>query len=152
MIRPTSRAVLIFASGIPLALFVVSYDPGLWLLSFNYGPLVLLVTGSDVLLAFPPRLLDIKIATPDKVYIGERGAITATIASTRWRRSTRFELIAEQRGEVEPAEIVAGEPENREPRKHEAIVWARLDAPPSPLALAAREAIAALAHGRDERA
>jgi uncharacterized protein (DUF58 family) len=109
MIRPTSRTVLIFAGGIPLALLVVIYDPGLWLLSFNYGLLVLLAAGSDVLLAFPPRLLDIKIATPDKVYIGERGAITATIAATRWRRSTRFELIAEQRGEVEPAEIVAGE-------------------------------------------
>ena len=47
------------------------------------------------------------------------------------------------------AEIVAGEPENREPGKHEAIVWASMDAPPLPLALAAREAIAALAHGRD---
>lgn len=42
------------------------------------------------------------------------------------------------------AEIVAGEPSNREPAKHEAIVWADLDAPPAPLALAAREAIAAL--------
>jgi len=50
------------------------------------------------------------------------------------------------------AEIVAGEPENREPGKHEAIVWARLDAPPSPLAVAAREAIAALASGGDGRA
>jgi 8-oxo-dGTP diphosphatase len=47
------------------------------------------------------------------------------------------------------AEIVAGEPSNREPSKHEAIVWAELDAPPEPLALAAREAVAALARGRD---
>jgi uncharacterized protein (DUF58 family) len=109
MIRPTGRTVLIFGGGIPLALFVVIYDPGLWLLSFNYGILVVLAAGTDVLLAFPPRLLDIKVAVPDKVYIGERGAITATIAATRWRRPTRFELIAEQRGEVEPAEIVAGE-------------------------------------------
>jgi len=43
------------------------------------------------------------------------------------------------------AELVSGEPLNREPGKHEAILWARLDAPPSPLALAAREAIAAIA-------
>jgi ADP-ribose pyrophosphatase YjhB (NUDIX family) len=48
------------------------------------------------------------------------------------------------------AEIVAGEPENREPGKHDAIVWAPLDAPPSPLAVAAREAIAALARGREQ--
>ena len=47
------------------------------------------------------------------------------------------------------AEIVAGEPENCEPGKHEAIAWAALDAPPSPLALAARQAIVALARGRD---
>jgi ADP-ribose pyrophosphatase YjhB (NUDIX family) len=42
------------------------------------------------------------------------------------------------------AEIIAGEPENREPAKHEAIVWASLAAPPKPLALAAREAISRL--------
>ena len=48
------------------------------------------------------------------------------------------------------AEIVAGEPENCEPGKHEAIVWAPLDAPPSPLAVAAREAIAAIARGREQ--
>jgi ADP-ribose pyrophosphatase YjhB (NUDIX family) len=46
------------------------------------------------------------------------------------------------------AEIVAGEPSNLEPEKHEAIAWANLDAPPAPLATAAREAIAAL---RDRR-
>ena len=47
------------------------------------------------------------------------------------------------------AEVVAGEPENREPGKHKAMVWAPLDAPPSPLAVAAREAIAALTRGTE---
>ncbi len=42
------------------------------------------------------------------------------------------------------AAIEAGEPVNREPSKHEGFVWADLDAPPAPLALAAREAIARL--------
>ena len=50
------------------------------------------------------------------------------------------------------AEIVSGEPENREPGKHEAIAWAPLDAPPSPLALAARQAISALGRDGDGRA
>src|SRR5258705_308925 len=49
LIRPTARAVLIFVAGIPLALFVVIYDPSLWVLSFNYGLLVLLVAGTDAL-------------------------------------------------------------------------------------------------------
>jgi uncharacterized protein (DUF58 family) len=108
MIRPTGRAVLIFVSGIPLALFVVIIDPSLWALSFNYGALVLLVTLSDAWLAFPPRLLDVKVTVPDHVYIGERGASVVTIAATRWRRATRFELIVEQRGDVEPSEPMSG--------------------------------------------
>ena len=50
------------------------------------------------------------------------------------------------------AAIVSGEPENREPGKHEAIAWAPLHSPPLPLAMAARDAIAALAPGREARA
>ena len=45
------------------------------------------------------------------------------------------------------ARIVSGEPRNVEPQKHEAVVWADLVAPPQPLALAAREAIALLLEG-----
>jgi uncharacterized protein (DUF58 family) len=109
MTRPTLRTVLLFVAGIPLALFVVIYEPGWWVLSFNYGALVLLAAGTDALLAFPARLLSVKTTVPDRLYIGERGAITVTFAAARWRRATRFELIAEQRGEVEPAELVACE-------------------------------------------
>jgi uncharacterized protein (DUF58 family) len=118
MIRPTARAVLIFAAGIPLALFIVIYNPSLWVLSFNYGLVVVLITGTDLLLALSPRSLGVKVTTPDRLYIGENGAITVTLTASaagtrgglrRERRTTRFELIVEQRGDVEPAEIVTGE-------------------------------------------
>jgi len=42
------------------------------------------------------------------------------------------------------ASALSGEAENREPEKAEAIVWAKFDAAPEPLATAAREAIARL--------
>ena len=45
------------------------------------------------------------------------------------------------------ASVKAGEPVNREPDKIAAIGWFDLNAPPSPLALAACEAIAALQIG-----
>ena len=77
MIRPTARMVLIFVAGIPLALFVVIYDPALWPLSFNYGVLVALATASDLMLALQPRGLAVRIATPDRLSIGERGAVIA---------------------------------------------------------------------------
>jgi len=109
MTRPTLRAVLIFAAGIPLALLLVIFDPKLWPLSFNYGVLVLIVTATDLALAFPPRLLNVKIAPPARLYIGERGATTVTIPASGFRRATRFEAIAEQRGDIEPSEVAAGE-------------------------------------------
>ncbi len=43
------------------------------------------------------------------------------------------------------ARILSGEPENREPAKHASVDWFACDNPPTPLAQAAREAIAAFA-------
>jgi uncharacterized protein (DUF58 family) len=77
-------------------------------LSFNYAVLVVLAAASDFLLALQPRALLVRIATPDRIAIGERGVVTATLAAPGYRREVRFELIAEQSGEAEPAEIVAG--------------------------------------------
>jgi uncharacterized protein (DUF58 family) len=109
MIRPTGRMVLIFVAGIPLALFVVIYDPAFWPLSFNYAVLVILAGLTDLMLAPLPRALAVRIVTPDRLSIGERGAITVNLRAPGYRRMVRIELIAEQGGEVEPAEIVRGE-------------------------------------------
>jgi uncharacterized protein (DUF58 family) len=117
MIKPTARAVLVFAGGIPLALLVVILAPGLWALTFDYGALALVVIATDALLAFPPRLLDAKVSLPDHLYIGEHSAIAATIAATGYRRTVRFELLAEQRGELEAAEIVPLEQAPRRPAR-----------------------------------
>src|SRR5262247_3092208 len=108
MIRPTGRAILAFVCGIPLALIVAVYDPSLWVVSFAYGALVLLAAVTDASLAFPPRLLDLKLTVPDHIAIGDRGSVAAAIAATRWRRTTTFELIADLRGEVEPSSLVTG--------------------------------------------
>jgi len=63
-------------------------------------------------------------------------------------RSLGFvEMLVDDQHWVSPiyeATIRSGEPSNREPTKHEAIVWADVDAPPAPLAIAAREALARL--------
>lgn len=109
MIRPTLRAVFGFVVGIPLALFVVIYDPALWPLSFTYGLAALLVIASDIALALPARRIACNVTVPDPLYIGERGAITVAIAAAGIRRAARFEAMAEQRGDAEPAERVAGD-------------------------------------------
>jgi uncharacterized protein (DUF58 family) len=109
MIRPTLRAVLVFACGIPLALLVVSVNSNLWALSFDYGLLALLIGASDWALACRWHSLKIEVATPSRLYIGERGATTLSITAGRFRRAVRFEAIAEQSGEIEPSEVVAGQ-------------------------------------------
>jgi hypothetical protein len=109
MIRPTRRTVLIFLTGIPLALLTVIYDPALWAFSFDYAAFVLLAALSDVALALPPRLLEVKLQIPDKLHIGEQGALTVTIQPTRLRRGARFHITAEQRGDTEPAAVVSAD-------------------------------------------
>jgi len=104
--RPTGRAVLIFACGIPLALLVVIYDSSLWALSFNYGLLTLLIIGTDALLVLSPRQLQVDVMVPDRLYIGESGTIAVTLrAAGRW--TTRCAALGEQQGEAEPARIVS---------------------------------------------
>jgi uncharacterized protein (DUF58 family) len=105
--RPTGRAVWLFTLGVPLALFLVIYDASLWPFSFDYGALVLVAMATDAALALPRRRLDVGVVVPARLYIGEQGAVAVTIARNRHRRTTRFELLAEQRGEVDPPELVA---------------------------------------------
>jgi uncharacterized protein (DUF58 family) len=109
MIRPTGRAVVLFAGGIPLALLITILAPGWWGLTFDYGVLALIVIASDALLAFSPRLLDAKVALPDRLYIGERSGVAVTIAATSYQRTVRFEVLAEQRGDLEAAEAATAE-------------------------------------------
>jgi uncharacterized protein (DUF58 family) len=109
MIRPSLRAVLIFAAGLPGALFLVIYDAALWPFSFDYGALALLAIATDALLSLPARALRLDIAVPDRLFIGETGAITVTLPAIPYRRPLRVELLAELRGELDPAQIVKTE-------------------------------------------
>lgn len=107
MIRPTTRAVLIFIAGIPLSLLVVIYDSSLWPLSLDYAALALLTMGLDALLALRPGQLNLRVDVPGHLYIGEHGAIAVNLVSAVYRRSLRLELMAEYRGHADPAVIVA---------------------------------------------
>jgi len=107
MMRPTPRAVLLFACGIAPALFLVIFRPQLWAWSLYYGALVLLAIAVDAVLAFPVRALRVTTEGPDSLQIGESGALTVTIAPTPYPRPTAFELLCELTGYAEPPAIVA---------------------------------------------
>jgi uncharacterized protein (DUF58 family) len=107
MIKPTRRAVVIFALGVPLSVFSAVWDLGLTALSFDYGLLILLALAADGVLAFPRRLLRIAVTAPERLYVGESGAAMAVIQPARYRWTARFALLCEQRGDLDPPEIAA---------------------------------------------
>ena len=109
MIQPTLRAFAIFAFGVPGALFLVIYEPDLWLWSFDWGAFVLVAIGTDLMLALPRRMLQVAVTAPDSMQVGERDAVTVTIGETTHPRPTRFELVREQRPDPDPDECVVAE-------------------------------------------
>ncbi|HYM03601.1 MAG TPA: DUF58 domain-containing protein, partial [Stellaceae bacterium] len=91
----------------PLSLIAVILDPRWWAISAIYSALVLGVIATDALLAFPRRLLRVTVSVPERLYIGDRGAVVAAFAAAPHRRTTRFEVLLEQRGALDSPEIAA---------------------------------------------
>ena len=102
MIRPSRRAVLLFAVGLPIPLLVPLFDAEWWPFSLDYSVLVLIAIGTDALLAFPRRLLDVATEVPAALHMGESGRLLVTIAATGHRRATRFALLCDHGGPLAP--------------------------------------------------
>src|SRR5271156_3997484 len=106
MIKPTRRTVAIFAAGIPPALFFAIEAPQLWPLSLAYGAAVLIAVAGDGLAALSARDVAIDYSLPDRLYIGDQGEITGTLAVRAYRRPVRFQVLSEQTGHLDPPKEV----------------------------------------------
>lgn len=98
--RPTARAVWVFASAVLVALLVVSVAPRAWVLPFDYAGLIVVAIASDALLAWPARRLAFDVVTPERLFIGEPGQIAVAITAP-FRRRTQLECLAEQAGALD---------------------------------------------------
>ena len=105
MIKPTRRAVLIFAAGIPPALLLAIVAPGLWSLSVLYAAAVVGAMVTDALSALRPRALRARVRLPDRLYIGDPGTVAGMLNSGRHRRAVRLEILPEQTGYLDPPEL-----------------------------------------------
>ncbi|HEY2111590.1 MAG TPA: hypothetical protein VGH25_07665, partial [Dongiaceae bacterium] len=101
MIRPTRRAVLLFALGVPFAFLLVVLDPALWEFCLDFGALVLIALGVDALLTLTRRRLEVEVDLPEVLYVGEAGEIKVVLAAKGYAREITIELLAEQRGDVD---------------------------------------------------
>jgi uncharacterized protein (DUF58 family) len=106
MMKPTRRAVTIFAAGIPPALFFAIQAPRLWPLSFAYGAAVLAAMVGDALAALSTEDIAIDCILPDRLYIGDQGEIAGTLAARALKRPVRVQILSEQTGYLDPPEAV----------------------------------------------
>jgi uncharacterized protein (DUF58 family) len=106
MIKPTRRAVVIFAAGIPPALFFAIAAPQLWPLSLAYGAAVLIAIAGDGAAALAADRVRLDWALPDRLYIGDRAELSGTLAVADMRRPVRFQILPEQSGYLDPPETI----------------------------------------------
>lgn len=104
MIRPTRRAVFLFAAGLPLAMLLIVAAPQWWTVCLQYAGVMIAAMLADAFLAFPLRRLNIEVTAPSRIFIAETGTVTAGLPATRHPWRTHFEMLLEQRGDLEPPE------------------------------------------------
>ena len=105
MMTPTPRAALIFAAGVPLALVLVAINPGWWGLTFDYGLIVITAVATDALLVLPRRRVKMAATPPERLHVGEAGAIEVVLDAPRHPRATHLDVLPEQRGALDRADV-----------------------------------------------
>jgi uncharacterized protein (DUF58 family) len=98
MIRPTLRAVLLFAAGIPVAVLVIVLNADLWPLVLAYIALAILALGLDALMAMPGRALMLRADVPPMLYAGDSDLLRVNLFNS----STRWAVRLEGRCDVDP--------------------------------------------------
>jgi uncharacterized protein (DUF58 family) len=106
MIRPTARAVWLFAAGVPIALYFVIADPGHWRIPVYLGLVIMVAMAADAFLAFPARALRLNLIAPERIFIDDRGDVRVEIGAARHRRPAAFEMLLDLSGEAVPASSV----------------------------------------------
>ena len=91
MIRPTLRAVLLFAAGIPVAVLVIVLNADLWPLVLAYIALALLALGLDALMAMPGRALMLRADVPPMLYAGDTDLLRVRLFNSSARWAARLE-------------------------------------------------------------
>jgi uncharacterized protein (DUF58 family) len=91
MIRPTVRAVALFAAGVPVALLAILVGEHLWPIGLVYLAAALLLTGADAILAPSLDRFRRAIHLPNMLYIGDAESLTLDMALPAGRFATSIE-------------------------------------------------------------
>lgn len=108
MIRPTRRAVLLFALLLPVPWLIVVFDQALWPFAFDASALVLVVLATDALLAYPRRALDAELSLAEAAFVGEPLRAALSLRTGARTPPARFEILFDLSGEARP--VIARNP------------------------------------------
>jgi uncharacterized protein (DUF58 family) len=103
--RPTLRALILFAGGVPAALVPVLVHPRLWTVWIAYLGAAVIVLGCDAIFALARRRLTVTVTTPEQIFIGDDGTLRAMLAARGWRRPLGVDVLAELDEDLEPVPL-----------------------------------------------
>jgi uncharacterized protein (DUF58 family) len=101
MIRPTRRAVLLFAGLLPLPWLALSARTTLWPYAFHISILFLLCLAADAVLARPRRRVEIAIDAPEAACIGDSFEAAVTVMQAA-AAPVIFQAALDLSGDAEP--------------------------------------------------
>ena len=107
MIRPTRRAVLLFAAGIPIALAPVLVDAAFWPVGLTFFAVAVLLLGIDAILAPAGRAFVPSVRAPVTLYVGENEVLALDLAMPAGRFATQVEA------KCDVGELLAPPPDQR---------------------------------------
>lgn len=99
--RPTGRAILLFAAGVPLTLAVVLMRDSLWPFGLAMLALAIFLVGLDGIRAPSPRALAIETELPGMLYAGADDELRLTLSALR-TPPTEIEMQCDVGGNLAP--------------------------------------------------
>lgn len=108
-IRPTRKAVLLFAISIPVALLIIVVYRSGWYFSLYFPVAVLAAILADIMTALPSRRLHAELSTPGRLYVGRPSNANLNISIFEYSRPVLIQVVLEQSGEAEPPVPVVSE-------------------------------------------
>ena len=108
MMRPTPRAVVLFALSVPLSLLIVTSWPGRWYFSLYFPGVVLAIILADLTMTLPRRRLAMEPTVPRRLYIGQDGAVDLALSRKGGGRPVTITAILEMDGVADEPVAVSG--------------------------------------------
>ncbi len=93
--RPTGRAVLLFAVTVPLSMAAVLVNGNLWPFGFALLAVAIFLTGLDGMRALSPRALRIEMQSPSVLYAGSSDTLRVTLQPEQAAPPTEVELLCD---------------------------------------------------------